>query len=71
VRRDGRPTPQLLQAFGVQTLEELREAMGITKPAGTPDPWVEDQRHGDAGVVAGDPVGCSNLVPPSQSDAGS
>jgi chromosome segregation and condensation protein ScpB len=27
-----RPTPQLLQAFGVQTLEELCERMGITQP---------------------------------------
>jgi chromosome segregation and condensation protein ScpB/DNA-binding XRE family transcriptional regulator len=35
-----RPTTHLLQAFGVQTLEELRELMAITKPPGAPDLWI-------------------------------
>ena len=38
-----RPTPLLLQAFDVQTLEELRAGMGITKPAGASDLWVAEE----------------------------
>ena len=37
-----RPTPQLRQAFGAQTLEELRERMGITKPPGSADLWLAE-----------------------------
>ncbi len=49
-----RPTPQLLQAFGVQTLEELREGMGITKPSGAPDLGVADELDTDAALEVGD-----------------
>ena len=49
-----RPTPQLLQAFGVQTLKELREGMGITKPSGAPDLWVADELNTDAALEVGD-----------------
>lgn len=49
-----RPTPQLLQAFGVQMLEELREGMGITKPSGAPDLCVADELNTDAPLEVGD-----------------
>ncbi len=49
-----RPTPELLQAFGVQTLEELREGMGITKPSGAPDLGVADELDTDAALEVGD-----------------
>ncbi|MDR0360995.1 MAG: SMC-Scp complex subunit ScpB [bacterium] len=45
-----RSTSHLLQAFGVQTLEELRQRMGITKPPGSPDLWIAEEVL-DAGAV--------------------